>query len=226
MKTIDCSNMPKGATHKSLGTGRWYRYESGEGAYSKGWYRSTAAGNLWVKMHMGKAAKANLVALPIGESKPTEAARQRALNSASQAYADERNGIVDQALWDKRYEFGMAPLKVEGGSYVPFPEKYTDVISDGGFDPRGWGMKAEDILTKAAGHLADRAKTYDKPEGERSMEKTVQMFNTLAGTQLTTEQGWLFMVILKMVRSQQGEYKADNYEDGAAYFALAGERTE
>jgi hypothetical protein len=93
MKTIDCSNMPKGATHKSLGTGRWYRYESGEGAYSKGWYRSTAAGNLWVKMHMGKAAKANLVALPIGESKPTEAA------------------------------YGMAPLKVEGGSYVPFPEK-------------------------------------------------------------------------------------------------------
>lgn len=86
-------------------------------------------------------------------------------------------------------------------------------------------MKAEDILTKAAGHLADRAKTYDKPEGERSMEKTVQMFNTLAGTQLTTEQGWLFMVILKMVRSQQGDYKADNYEDGAAYFALAGERT-
>ena len=42
-----------------------------------------------------------------GESKPTEAA------------------------------YGMAPLKVEGGSYVPFPEKYTDVISDGGFDPRG-----------------------------------------------------------------------------------------
>lgn len=87
-------------------------------------------------------------------------------------------------------------------------------------------MKAEDILTKAAGHLADRAKTYDKPEGERSMEKTVAMFNTLAGTQLTTEQGWLFMVLLKMVRSQQGEYKADNFEDGAAYFALAGERTK
>ncbi len=85
-------------------------------------------------------------------------------------------------------------------------------------------MKAEEILTKAAGHLADRAKTYDKPEGERSMEKTVAMFNTLTGTQLTTEQGWLFMVILKMVRSQQGDYKADNYEDGAAYFALAGER--
>ena len=86
-------------------------------------------------------------------------------------------------------------------------------------------MNAEEILIKAAGHLADRAKTYDKPEGERSMEKTVQMFNTLSGTQLTTEQGWLFMVILKMVRSQLGDFKSDNYEDGAAYFALAGERT-
>jgi hypothetical protein len=87
-------------------------------------------------------------------------------------------------------------------------------------------VKATDILTKAAGHLADRAKTYDKPEGERSMEKTVQMFNTLSGTQLTTEQGWLFMVLLKMVRSQQGAFKSDNYEDGAAYFALAGEAAE
>lgn len=85
-------------------------------------------------------------------------------------------------------------------------------------------MKAEDILAKAAGHLADRAKTYDKPEGERSMRKTVDMFNVLTGGELTEEEGWMFMVLLKMVRSQQGEHRADNYEDGAAYFALAGER--
>lgn len=151
-----------------------------------------------------------------------EAARQKALNSAAQVVAEERNRTIDQELWDMRYEFGLAPLKVEGGSYVPFPEKPKTGVPD----EVGGGMKAEEILTKAAGHLADRAKTYDKPEGERSMEKTVQMFNTLAGTQLTTEQGWLFMVILKMVRSQQGDYKTDNYEDGAAYFALAGERTK
>lgn len=31
------------------------------------------------------------------------------------------------------------------------------------------------------------------------------------------------MALLKAVRSQQGRFKADNYEDGAAYFALAGE---
>jgi hypothetical protein len=106
MKTIDYSNMPEGATHKNQSTGRWYRHESGEGAYSKGWYRSSGGGNLWVKMQMDKAAQANLVALPPfaamnaidqweqeGASKPTEAA------------------------------YGMSPLKIEGGSYVPFPEK-------------------------------------------------------------------------------------------------------
>jgi len=49
------------------------------------------------------------------------------------------------------------------------------------------------------------------------------MFNTLTGVGLTDEQGWLFMVCLKMVRAQQGRYRADSYEDGAAYFALAGE---
>jgi len=31
------------------------------------------------------------------------------------------------------------------------------------------------------------------------------------------------MEILKMVRASQGEFRADNYEDGAAYAALAGE---
>lgn len=79
------------------------------------------------------------------------------------------------------------------------------------------------ILLNAAGHLKDRAATYDNPQGERSIGKTVEMFNTLTGHQLTEEQGWKFMALLKLVRSEQGDYKADSYEDGAAYIALAGE---
>lgn len=71
--------------------------------------------------------------------------------------------------------------------------------------------------------MKDRAATYDKPEGERSMGATVEAFNAVTGHQLTEEQGWLFMALLKAVRSQQGGYRADSYEDGAAYFALAGE---
>jgi hypothetical protein len=85
------------------------------------------------------------------------------------------------------------------------------------------GLKAHDVLNNAAGHLEARASTYDKPEGERSMGTSVNAFNTITGSELTEEQGWLFMVLLKAVRSQQGDYKLDNYEDGAAYFALAAE---
>lgn len=84
--------------------------------------------------------------------------------------------------------------------------------------------KASDILTAALGHMQDRAATYDKPEGERSMPATVAAFNAITGLGLTAEQGWLFAVLLKAVRSQQGGYRADNYEDGAAYFALMGEQ--
>lgn len=84
-------------------------------------------------------------------------------------------------------------------------------------------MNANEILTRAAGHLADRAKTYDKPQGERSMKATVEAFKAVTGHELTETQGWLFMALLKAVRSQQGEFKLDSFEDGAAYFALAGE---
>jgi hypothetical protein len=84
-------------------------------------------------------------------------------------------------------------------------------------------MNAAEILNAAAGHMQDRAATYDKPEGERSMAGTVEAFKAITGHDLTEEQGWLFMALLKAVRSQQGAFRADSYEDGAAYFALAGE---
>jgi len=85
------------------------------------------------------------------------------------------------------------------------------------------GSTAANILTAALGHMRDRAATYDKPEGERSMGATVDAFEAVTGVSMTEEQGWLFMALLKAVRSQQGAYRADSYEDGAAYFALAGE---
>jgi len=84
-------------------------------------------------------------------------------------------------------------------------------------------MKAQDFLQAGLGHMQDRAATYDKPTGERSMAATVGAFKCVSGVEMTEEQGWLFMGLLKMVRSQQGEFKADNYEDEAAYAALRGE---
>lgn len=84
-------------------------------------------------------------------------------------------------------------------------------------------VTAASMLTAALGHMEDRAKTYDAPGGERSMGKTVSAFNIITGHNLTEEAGWLFMEILKQVRSQQGDYRADSYEDLVAYAALRGE---
>lgn len=84
-------------------------------------------------------------------------------------------------------------------------------------------MKAFDILSQAAAEQSQRATFYDAPQGERSMAKTVAMFNVLHGTQLTEVQGWQFMEILKMVRSSQGALRVDNFIDSASYASLAGE---
>ena len=86
-------------------------------------------------------------------------------------------------------------------------------------------MKAPDILKKSAQHMLDRAATYDKPEGERSMAKTVLAFNAITGRDITTAEGWLMLAVLKQVRAFQnpGKPHVDSLEDGPAYLALMAE---
>lgn len=85
-------------------------------------------------------------------------------------------------------------------------------------------LQAHEVLEKAAQHMRDRAATYDTPGGERSMEKTVLVFNTFHGTTLTEAQGWHFMKILKEVRLFTREaFHADSAEDMTAYSALLAE---
>ena len=86
-------------------------------------------------------------------------------------------------------------------------------------------MKATDVLEKAAKHMRDRAATYDKPEGERSMAKTVAAFNAITGKSLSVAEGWLFMAVLKQVRVFQNPARPhqDSLEDGVAYAALLAE---
>ena len=86
-------------------------------------------------------------------------------------------------------------------------------------------MKATDVLKKAAEHMRDRAATYDKPEGERSMAKTVAAFNAITGKSLSVAEGWLFMAVLKQVRVFQNPARPhqDSLEDGVAYAALLAE---
>ena len=86
-------------------------------------------------------------------------------------------------------------------------------------------VKAKNVLSAAAQHMIDREQLYDTPGGERSIAATVAAFHAITGDGLmnTDERGWLFMLLLKAVRCQQGNFKLDNYEDGAAYFALMAE---
>lgn len=87
----------------------------------------------------------------------------------------------------------------------------------------GKRMQAHEFLESGLSHMKDRAATYDAPQGERSMGKTVDMFRALTGIEMSEEQGWKFMCCLKLVRSEQGDFRADNFEDLAAYAGLAGE---
>lgn len=84
---------------------------------------------------------------------------------------------------------------------------------------------AEAFLLAAAAHIADRAVTYDAEDkgGERSIPAVVEAFRVFTGITMTAEQGWLFMTLVKLVRTQQGAFRADSYEDAAAYCALMGE---
>ena len=90
--------------------------------------------------------------------------------------------------------------------------------------PQTPGMTAPQLLEKAASHMRDRAATYDRPEGERSMAKTVAAFNAITGRDLTETEGWLLLQVLKDVRLfQRPGYHADSAEDGIAYSALKAE---
>lgn len=84
---------------------------------------------------------------------------------------------------------------------------------------------AKDVLAAAQQHMIDRESMYDKPGGERSIPAAVSAFIAITGNGAmdTDERGWLFMILLKLVRCQQGNFKLDNYEDAAAYCALMAE---
>ena len=84
-----------------------------------------------------------------------------------------------------------------------------------------------DFLRQAADTLDERGKQYDASGSERSMEKTVAIFNMLTGNSLTTAEGWQFMKVLKDVRlwSNTIEVHVDSIVDNLGYTALLAEET-
>ena len=83
-------------------------------------------------------------------------------------------------------------------------------------------MNAIETLRAGAKAIEDRAPLRDS-EGNRSMRCAVDVFAALTGHELSEEDGWLFMAAVKLARSRGGRHHADDYTDGAAYVALAGE---
>lgn len=85
---------------------------------------------------------------------------------------------------------------------------------------------ANDFLQHAAGTLGERGKQYDVGgKQERSMAKIVAAFNAVHdanGAQLTEQQGWAFMMLLKMVRGAHAPH-LDSALDAVGYAALYGE---
>lgn len=84
-------------------------------------------------------------------------------------------------------------------------------------------MNAIEFLKEAAEQMQERAALRDSPDGERAVETIVEMFNTLTGHKLSEADGWKFLLLLKLVRSENGAYHADDYVDLSAYGALLGE---
>ena len=83
---------------------------------------------------------------------------------------------------------------------------------------------AEGFLHEAAKILANRGKTYDNPVGERSMVKTVALFNTRTGKNLTEAEGWIFLGYLKDVRQDSaGGAHYDSAIDRVNYSLLEAE---
>lgn len=101
--------------------------------------------------------------------------------------------------------------------------------------PKGWpfapvpasgpGSSPVRMLRDAADLINKRGEDRDC-DGERSMATCVETFNALTGNDLTETEGWKFMVCLKLARADHPKFNRDDYLDGAAYMALAGESHE
>lgn len=129
-------------------------------------------------------------------------------------------------VWDTN-DINPPPCKIESllpntGLKMPAPEFDGHLLPD--YSDGIERNTAPEILLKAKQHLEDRAAQRDKPEGERSMAGTIAAFNAITGHNLSERDGWIFMVCLKAKRAcTTATGIGDDYEDGAAYFALAGE---
>lgn len=143
------------------------------------------------------------------------------------AYWLEQSGTsIDQVL--KVSFVSTHSLGFEGMDTL-WAYKYFDKVEPeiAPVDSHPTGKTPSDFLRQAADTLDERGKQYDSTGSERSMEKTVTIFNTLTGNSLTTAEGWQFMKVLKDVRlwSNTDVVHVDSIVDNLGYTALLAEET-
>ena len=84
---------------------------------------------------------------------------------------------------------------------------------------------AQGFLEAALATLNQRGKDYDKPAGERSAASVAKAFNAITGRNVTEQEVWLILQLVKDVRQwqQPDRYHADSALDSVAYAALKAE---
>jgi hypothetical protein len=143
----------------------------------------------------------------------------------------------DMEAMEKRFE-KMAqgdPLKSElekriGAAPLPtFPAAEVPDLATQAFikelrkEPKPDKQSAHSFLDEASNTMKQRAALRDAEDGERTAAKIAEVFNAITGHEISEADAWMFLVVLKIVRSRNGKYNRDDYVDLAAYAGLLGE---
>lgn len=90
-------------------------------------------------------------------------------------------------------------------------------------EPQPDKQSAHSFLDEASNTMKQRAALRDAEDGERTAAKIAEVFNAITGHNINEADAWMFLVVLKIVRSRNGKYNRDDYVDLAAYAGLLGE---
>jgi hypothetical protein len=82
---------------------------------------------------------------------------------------------------------------------------------------------AHGFLEEASQAMKQRAALRDAEDGERTAAQIAKVFNAITGHEISEADAWMFLLVMKIVRSRNGKYHRDDYVDGSSYFALLGE---
>jgi len=81
-------------------------------------------------------------------------------------------------------------------------------------------MKASDYLNEAKAIIEDRGMDYGHPSD--NMQRTARLWSAYLEMPISDDQVAMCLALVKIARSMETA-KPDNYIDGAAYFAIAGQ---